>query len=271
MNMTSELDNLIAAIQAAGQPSTVTEHDSYALVPVGYTLQSLERFHQAPARKRGLAKHATLTSFTAYVKEHATEDTRIFLDRLTGAATAYLDFHREHPSWMEHVATWIPQPSPSLAAWQGINGKALGQSQFADFAEDHLPDFISPPGGEMMDIITTLTATGQLNFRQAIRLDNSTVRLAYEETVEARAGQKGELLVPQAILLGIELFPGLESASHVPARLRYRLNSGQLTFTVKLDDLDRLKTEAAGRIAAQIHEATGLPVFYGEFQIPAKA
>lgn len=254
----------IAALAVAGahaQEPNVGE--AFATLPSGYTLASLEKFRERPDRIRGLAALDDLQSFCAYVNEQK-KDSRIFVNRVTGAAICYLDFHVEQADWLDHVATWTPLAAPAWEYWNRNNGKPLSQQQFAEFAEDRLRDFENPTGGEMFDIITTLTATGQLNFSRATRLDNNTVKLTYEETIDTKAGQKGELTVPQIFALGIDLFPGL-GTSAVQARLRYRIQNGELTFTYKLIDTEALWRKAVDSIVETISKATGLPVFMGKF------
>lgn len=262
--MNDALKTVVDALRLSLAPREIGPSDNCIFVPEGFTLKDAESFQPVPRRKRGTCVLQDIASLCAYITEHKNPSSRVFVNWVTGASLCILDFHAEDPAWMQHIATWNPEPSPAWSEWCKHNGRQMDQKTFAEFAEDHLADFENPPGGEMFDIITTLQASGRLNFRQAVRIDNSTIKLTYEETIDAKAGQKGELNVPQVFALGIELYPGMGTTT-IQARLRYKIQDGQLTFTFKLQDMERITRAAVDRIVQTIKAETGLAVFLGRF------
>lgn len=248
---------------ALSDPHKLDEGGSYVIIPGGSRIHDLESLLDAPRRIRQRIGFSRLASFCAYVTEFGSDGfTRVFLQAKTGFARAVLDYHTpDGAAWCDHVATFEPALSEEWKRWNSRNGNNFDQRGFALFLEDNAPDIASPPSAEILDVARTLTAKQSVNFKKGIRLDNSTESLTYEETIDAKAGQKGELEIPTGFTLMIPVFEG-RPARKLDARLRYKIQDGQLSFHYVLVRPHKVLNEEIDATAADIKKGTGIePLF----------
>ena len=209
----------------------------------------------------------TEDSFVSYVKQFAKETTRLSYCKGSATFTAVFDYHSPAgngtPGRKAHKAVLSLGHSDAWNAWIGINELNLGQVQFAEFLEDHLGDIRSPDGATMLEIASTLQVNRKVSFTSAKRLDNGTVNFAYQEDDSAQAGVKGTFAVPQDIVLGLVVFDGDTEGYEVKAKFRYNLDTGKLTFKVKLLNLDRVVELATADIVERIQAATNIEIWRG--------
>lgn len=154
----------------------------------------------------------------------------VWANESTQTLTAYVD---GVDGWREHKTTLTLRLSPEWKEWAGIDGKLLAQSEFAQFIEDHLSTISDPDGAVLLDICQTLEAHTNVAFKMQSILANGQRQFRWEETVEAKAGQKGDLLIPAELRLVLRPFVGSEAVV-VTARFRYRIRDGVLTLGVRL-------------------------------------
>jgi hypothetical protein len=102
----------------------------------------------------------------------------------------------------------------------------------------------------------------KVEFKSGARLASGETQLAYAETIDARAGNRGQITIPGAFELGIRVFDDLEPY-RVKARFRYRLSGGQLTLGYHLDDPERKVRDAVGLVVAKAEEACGVKIMLG--------
>ena len=62
--------------------------------------------------------------------------------------------------------------------------------------------------------------------------------MTYNETIEARAGVTGNLSIPEKLVFGIQVHRGGNHYA-LPARFRYRIKDGVITFWYDLDQLEK--------------------------------
>lgn len=244
----------------------------YTLVPPDWEVRDLERLLPAPTRARGLYTFGEADSFAQWVKDRATDSTRIYgtnnhtqgvgfmavMDDTTGA---------EAPAWGEWRAAYHPIISPEWAIWSGMNGKRAGQKDFAEFLEQNVDDVFSgsasePPGAVLLELCSVLQATVKAEFSSAVRLSNGATQLRYAETVTASGGGNGAIEMPEMFFLGVPVFMGGPTYK-VGARLRYRVAGNQLTLGYDLVRPHKVVELAANDIKAKISEHTGLAVTMG--------
>ena len=198
----------------------------YHVVPDGYRIESLEALRDRPTRHRGKTNLMDANSFIEFVNQQDTgTDTRIYATVEPPRFVAVFNDHaRNDPGWRDFVATYACPLSVEWRAWTSSNGKQMSQEQFAKFIEDNLPDVVSPPAAEMLEIARSLEAKKKVNFASGVRLSNGENELVYEETIQGTAA-KGKLSVPETFAIGIPVFEGGQGY-HVDARLRYRIEEG---------------------------------------------
>lgn len=205
-------------------------------------------------------------SLIAYVNQFKTTDTRLFVNLAeSGTFTAVMDYHsnHQHPQFCKHVALLPLKQTPEFAAWRGISGKAIGQQEFANFLEDNLSAVVRPAAAELLEVALTLEAKKSVTFKKGIRLDNGDTNLTFLNTTDGTAGERGDLSIPSKIELNVALFEGAEPTA-VVCRFRYRISdNGTLTFTVIIEQLERLVRASIDAVAMQIKRDTGIEVWKG--------
>lgn len=159
--------------------------------------------------------------------------------------------------WRKHTATLALKHSREWGEWTAIDGKLLKQVEFAQFIEDHLSTIATPDGGTLLDICQTLEAHTGVQFKMQNILSNGQRQFRWEETVEARAGQKGDLSIPGELTLVLRPFQGSDPIA-ITARFRYQIRDGSLSLGIKLAEPDKAIEDAFAGIVTQAQD--GLPV-----------
>lgn len=164
--------------------------------------------------------------------------------------------------WRNHACTLQLRLSREWVEWAAIDGKLLKQAEFAQFIEDNLSTIAEPDGAKLLDICQTLRANTSVQFKSQTILANGQRQLRYEETVEAKAGQKGDLTIPGELTLVLRPFQG-SAGVPITARFRFQIRDGVLTMGVKLAEPDMALEDAFDAIVRQVADGVPVPVLYG--------
>lgn len=167
-----------------------------------------------------------------------------------------VDAHRAHK------ATLKVKRSREWGEWSGIDGKLLDQVTFAQFIEDHLSTIASPDGAQLLDICQTLEANTSVSFKMQNLLPNGQRAFRWEEQVEGKAGEKGDLKIPGELTLVLRPFVGCGPVP-VTAKFRYRINNGDLTLGVHLIEPEVALEVAFNGIVAGVQEGVPVRVNHG--------
>lgn len=258
-----------AAINVAAQAAEPVELDPEQLygkaVPNGLEILDLERYRSTPSAKRGTVKVATVESLIDYTRRHLDETTAtLWVHPTDGKIRVLLDDHdAEGAGWAEHRVLLDLIPTPEWQHWLKLDRTLVTQLDFAEHVEDGVTQLVEPNAAEMLEIAQSIHATNNASFRSAHRLDNGQVEVAYDEDVQASAGKKGDLTIPQTFELAIAPFIG-EDPYKVSARLRYRIQGNNLRIGYTLEQPDEVLRDCLSNIADKLEaEFTGL-VFMGE-------
>ena len=164
--------------------------------------------------------------------------------------------------WRKHIATLQLKLSREWAEWSAIDGKLLDQRAFAQFIEDHLSTIASPDGARLLDICQTLQATTSTQFKQQAILANGQRQFRYEETVEAKAGHKGDLTIPGELILALRPFQGA-GAVPIDARFRFQIRDGVLSLGIKLAEPDKALEDAFDTVVGDVQDRVPVRVNHG--------
>src|SRR5690606_26722301 len=110
----------------------------------------------------------------------------------------------------------------------------------------------------MIEISRDLEATQGASFKSSTRLENGDRKFVYETEMHV----KGDLHVPQRFKLSIPLFQG-EGPVELDAALRFRVTPDGLLLGFEWRRVEYQRLSHFRLIAAEIVEATGVPLFYG--------
>ena len=195
-----------------------------------------DRYLAHPRRKTGQYVVTQVDSFVDYLDRHGDEQTEVYVNTGSASLHATVDGHSSHSAGHEdHVLKLNFPKSDQWNVWHGANGRAMRQREFAEFIEDNLVDIIDPAGADMLEIVSSLSATTKATFHSAHRLSDGSTELEWTQEVNAKAGtqKSGKVEIPGTFKIAIPVFRG-GKAWKVEARFRYRVNDGVLTMSYHL-------------------------------------
>lgn len=282
-NQGTEAAAIIDAARHAGQPhrfDSVSEVFGVLVPPdAEHRLVDLERYLAYPHRKRGHVVVHEPVSLADYVRRHATASTALYADVRDGTVTAVLNDHQPESGpdesvgeagWGDHRAVLDLRPSHEWKVWTNLDGKGMGQTAFAEHLEDNYLDIVDPDHATMLEIAQSIEATSSGNFKSRQRLQDGQVALRYEETVDARAGTKGDLTIPETFTVALRVWEGLDPVE-LTCRLRYRIRDGQLSIGYKLERLDDIKDKAFAQVVDTVEQHTDHTCLRGAAPNPVTA
>lgn len=211
----------------------------------------VEKFTETLVRPLQLDQKTTLHTakdFISYVTRFADPNSVVFVDVHGGKIQAVLDFHEAtnvadynsnaYQRHCQHIANFMVKQTPEFIKIKEASGKKMTQTDFALFIEDVMPSINQPTAAELYEIVNTLSAKTNIDFKSGIRTDNGQVSLTYNENIEAGAGKEGNLRIPEQIVFGIQVHRGGDHYA-LPARFRYRISGGAIQMWYDLDQLDK--------------------------------
>ena len=266
--MDDETNNMQAVIDAARAGLEASQFlPGLAFIPQkDGRLESVAKHLPTPLRKRGNVTVFDPDSFNALVSANLSDDHTavVYIDRDVNQPKIVAVMNDHGPTgagWRDHRVSIGFRNTPEWVKWKAIDGKMMGQEQFAEFVEDNLADVAEPVGGALLEIVTYLEATRTVNFKSAIRLSDGSINFRNEEAVDAKVGA-GQIAVPETFTLGISPFFGVPNY-RVPARFRYRLKDGKLTLGFKLQRAEELIASVVNDICTKIALGAGVTVVEG--------
>lgn len=179
------------------------------------------------------------------------------------ALTIRLIFDALPSEWAQVYADLKLQISPEAQRWCASSGKYVAQQDFAEFCELNLNTFALPPAATVLEIAQTFQAKTTVDFSSAVRLANGSFKLKREEKIEATAGERADITIPEELRLGLPLFK-YDKTYEVRARLRYRIQEGAVRMSVLLIDPEIAFEHAFRQVANQVASALEMPVFWGK-------
>ncbi len=240
-------------------------HVPAVLIPEGYKLETLEdlqdRYASAPTRLKQSVVLRDPDSFIAYLKRHSTDSVAVFCDVESLKFVGILDYHDGsiQPHHCEHTAKLVLEKTRELETWLEHDREPMDQTDFARFIEDNAPEIIAadlgngittPSGSDMLQIALTLSRTESAQFRSANRLSNGQTQFKYEQNFDDKAGELGDLTIPEMIRIGLPLFKSADPSEGyaINARFRYRIHSGRLKMWYELVRPERVLEDAVNTV-----------------------
>lgn len=268
---TSDAHDVIQIALAAATPQEIDPDKHYALTaPEGSTVEVVgpqaDKDRANPRRPQGTSVVYDVDALEVLWKKHSQSYSEVFASVRTFNIEAVLNADAgagEAAGHRDHRIQLVLEKTPGWLAWLARDGKLFSQEEFAQFLEDRLPDVVDPPGAAMLEIATTIQQLSKVDFKSATVLGSGARQFKYEETANARAGQKGELEIPAEFTVALQPFEA-SPAYKVQARFRYRIFNGDLSLGFRLDRPEQVIRGAFDDVVARVTEAVGQPVLLGE-------
>ncbi|MCX5229712.1 DUF2303 family protein [Streptomyces sp. NBC_00233] len=262
------IQSVIDIAQQAAEPTTLETGKVYAVRTAGGGTQTLNltgpEYTGIPARKQGNTTVRDAESFAAYFEKHADTDTEVYADADRLTVTAVLDAHTATAArWSGHRLTLGLRKTESWEQWLQLDNQLMPQEAFAEFLEDHLPELLEPSAAEMLEIAQSIQGAAKVEWQNSTRLSSGQRQFQFVETVQAKAGQKGQLTIPEQFTIGLIPFEGSEGYK-LNARFRYRITKdGGLTLGYKLERPGDVIRKAFGDVVTAIGEQIEQPIMNG--------
>lgn len=227
---------------------------------------NLEGLLDAPLRPRGDADLHDPADFAEYTNRLGhKETTTVWVDEDHGRIVAVFDDHGDSASagWRQHRATLTLKADPDWRAWVNSDSKLDSQVWFAEHLDQLAHTVVSPDAATMLELAKKFQGKKSVAFTSGVRTDNGDVQLAYEETTTAKSGERGQVEIPSEFIIRITPFLGA-SPAEVHARLRYRINSGNLQIGYALIRPDLVRRDImAGLVSSLRTQVDPFPVLMG--------
>lgn len=237
-----------------------------------WSVQGYSELMERPKRNDFTILFKDLDSFCNYVRDHATEDSSLYLrpdiKKLEFSAIAYIDdCKRNSPNWRQEKVTYVPETSVEWEEWTKNNKQKMRQEDFALFLEEHLCDIVDDVNGKttaltLLQAVTNLYEVRNVTYGRTVSLSNGMASFEFRE----EDGQKGQIQVPTEFVVGIPVFED-GPAYTIRAKLRYRIerNSGALCLWYELQLINRNFKNAIERQSNAISEklTNVLPIYNG--------
>ncbi len=260
-----KLTRQTAVVQLAGGDKSLP----FAVIPNDCKIEDLSRLlynehNERPERKKGTVNVLDVPSFCEYYTLFDDENSRVFADETKAKVLAVLDYHAtgdNAPRWGQHRIDLTLRASEEWKLWTAGSGKIKTQTEFAEFIESNGPDIVKPDAATMLEVARDLSAKTEGDFSSAVRLQNGSIQFRYSEQIKASVGT-GQMEVPESFEVSIPVYIGPEKVS-LTARLRYRINSGKLTFWYDLLRSDAVLRAAFLALRGEIEKSLGIKVING--------
>jgi uncharacterized protein DUF2303 len=263
---TEVLDKIYEKGAASIAPIERPDGGLQVLVPDGYRSETIPPLEPKLARIRQSVTFFDIESFTDYVNAFKTEASRIFAlpGHLAGDGkaklTAILDYHKAGAAdYGAHAVRFAPKYSEPWERW--TEAKPMLQADFAEFVEENREDIRYPEAAPLLDIISKFKVSKKVDYDSVMHQANGDILIGWSERTEVEGSRTG-VSVPSELKLGIPVFfkgPLYE----VRLFMRYKLNNGKVTFTIKPDRHEYVEQHAFDEMAKAVAEGTGITPYLG--------
>ncbi len=163
------------------------------------------------------------------------------------------------------------------------DSQPMKQAEFAAFLEDHVHEVAVPEEGErhhwenllksrfatpveLIDLSRGLEVTVGARVKNKQRLESGETQMVFE--VEHRDASGNELTIPGLFLISVPAFYRGEPL-RIPARLRYRLQGGEIVWFYQLFRPDEGVDDRLRNDVITVQKRTGLPTYDGAPEGPS--
>jgi uncharacterized protein YfdQ (DUF2303 family) len=266
MTTTDNAQVIVDTALRSAEPRELDLGKYYAFVtPGGLQKADLtgDEYKDQPSRKRGTTTVRDAESFVTYWDKHHDTDSEVYADSEKLTVTAVLNANTsEGARWADHRLHLALRATTAWNQWTHMDGELMDQEAFAEFLEVHLPELLEPSSADMLEIAQSFQANSKVDFESASRLSSGQRQFKFVETVAAKAGQKGQLTVPETFVVGLVPFEGSEGY-RLTARLRYRIAPNGLRLGYKLERPDEIRKTAFADVLKEISERIDTTVMNG--------
>lgn len=217
-----------------------------------------------PRRRTGRTQLTDAVSFVAFVKRWGDANAVIYANTDAMQFVAVMNETPAGPSgqaWRDHRASYSCPRDPAWVAWTALDGKALSQTQFADFLEERLADLVAADGFprpmDMLAVARALNIKTKGTFQREMNPTNGDYLFVHKSETTEDSTQ-----IPRAFLLAVPVFEG-GPRYQIEARVRFVINEGRPAFSFVLHRRAEIERDAFNEVRTAIASGTGALVLSG--------
>lgn len=236
----------------------------FTFVPEGSRIEGLESYLRYPTRKIGTPSFTRADSFTAYVNDHKTPASRLYVVS-QAAVKVIIDHHvasGDQAGWGQHVAHFSLTQTPEWTTWKTSNGKQMDQRTFAQFIDDNSEDIIGMDGASLLELIRTLKASQKLEITGEVDEKNDVTGTSFTLAAVTKAGVKDGVELPGEFALSVSPYEGGGKIA-VRVRLRIEIKAPKFTLSYDLVKIQRVEREALEAIVAGVAKEVEMDAWFG--------
>jgi uncharacterized protein YfdQ (DUF2303 family) len=232
------------------------------IVPPGYqqSVLDFEKFMKQPRRHSGTYKVHSVASFTDMTNAFADATSRVYQWRHNGETQVVAvinDNGQTDTGWCDFRVSLHLERTAMWNEWTAVFNRPMQQVELAEFLEDHIRHVVAPPGNTLLTMALNFQATRNADFSQAIRLQDGSVKLQFEDKVTP------SVPIPEQIVVRLQPYMQHDKEYDVTCRLRFRNDGRKVTFIVMplywADETERMHTD----VLAMVKGAVELPIIAG--------
>ena len=232
----------------------------YVILPPNHSVKTIEETLPTPTRYRNKPVFVQPDSFTDYVNELKSSNTRIYVTSPIQIVAVIDHQHDNSPAWGDHRATLNLVQDPDWLLWKQKNATSMSQRDFAQFLEDNIEAIVAPSGAELIDLIRNIKASQKVEITGNVQdPDNASGSFVIETKGK---GGKGDLELPSEIALALPVYFG-GTKDTIKARLRFQISQPSLSLRYELIRVERFERTALEKLVEEIESDTGIAVWFG--------
>jgi uncharacterized protein YfdQ (DUF2303 family) len=270
--MSNEAETIAGlAVKAAGA-HTIKAGDGreFLLVPTGFTEKEISDPHGLKLTTpryihQGVTVQA-LDSLVEYVNSFKTPNTMLFADIMANSITALIDYHSKDQKAQNvaHRVTMALPFSEEWKLWTSIDGKMVGQLEFARFLEENHPDIAQPNAAELIEMARDLHAARNIKFSKVVRTDSDNENFTAEDATTLGSRSTGNSVeLPRQFTVRIPVYFG-EEAIDISAFLRWKVGDEGMTLGIKLWRPEHVRQAMFKQIVVGAAEHTNVTAVFGK-------
>lgn len=265
----------VAAATEAGAVAELTERSTYRELqvgegwvvvglPPGYTPHVIDETGRLlePRRSAGDVVVHDATSFLAVLAQRGLPgvDPVAYADEEHLTLVGILnDDHSGVAGWRDYRCRLALRHTPEWKAWKEDDRGWVDQETFAFFIERHAREFTTPTAADMLELATTIEGTKSAVWKTGVRLKDGSRQANWSETVNAMAGDHGQIAIPDRFIITLIPFYGAAPYA-VEAWLRFRIADGRLKLGYELDRPDLIERDVFNTLVAKVADDDDAPL-----------
>lgn len=269
--------NLFLQRTAEGIPYVVVHENMKPQVLVDL-LKLEESRSERPRGINGVAQILTEQSLIEHINRF--KDLHSVLFATASGVTVVYDYHQPFGSivpaevlrgrdtsarWCRHRAEYTPKLSREWEKWVVGSGRAMTQTEFADFLDENDQDIAGPTDNRKVPTqadLVTLGHTLKVTSEDVVEATIDRTTGNYQMVAKQDMKPTGECKIPKEFDILIPIFDGGEKV-RICCKFRLQKSGGQLKFGWVVPTAARMLREEYYEMAKRVGDKAGVPVFHG--------